>query len=194
MLFVWNMIMLARIWRPSFENHWKSFCPTCMSSWYSLQVCTYDRMGLGFSKRLMQNESTGTEKGWGISTTGRWVSKSSNLNNVNQSISTVNCIWMTRGFIFTVLLRSQAFGQFLLGEAIILTLKQRQHLLVEGFFNAWILEWFNVQRCEKVITAVWLMIFFLLFVFKPILISHTTIPSKYKIQSFENDCFIYEGN
>lgn len=37
------------------------------------QVCTYDRMGLGFSKRLMQNETTGTEKVWGASTTGRWV-------------------------------------------------------------------------------------------------------------------------
>ncbi|XP_019711784.1 uncharacterized protein LOC109507070 [Hippocampus comes] len=57
--------------------------PTGMSSdiWFYVQesvatltkVCTYDRMGLGFSKRLMQNESTGTEKGWGISTTGRMV-------------------------------------------------------------------------------------------------------------------------
>ncbi|XP_026150106.1 uncharacterized protein LOC113122770 [Mastacembelus armatus] len=37
------------------------------------KVCTYDRMGLGFSKRLMQNESTGTEKVWGMSTTGRMV-------------------------------------------------------------------------------------------------------------------------
>ncbi|TWW79653.1 hypothetical protein D4764_10G0006830 [Takifugu flavidus] len=36
-------------------------------------VCSYDRMGLGFSKRLMQNESTGTEKVWGMSTTGRMV-------------------------------------------------------------------------------------------------------------------------
>ncbi|XP_053182970.1 uncharacterized protein si:dkey-122a22.2 [Scomber japonicus] len=37
------------------------------------KVCTYDRMGLGFSKRMMQNESTGTEKVWGMSTTGRMV-------------------------------------------------------------------------------------------------------------------------
>ncbi|XP_047216453.1 uncharacterized protein si:dkey-122a22.2 isoform X3 [Girardinichthys multiradiatus] len=37
------------------------------------KVCTYDRMGLGFSKRLMQNETTGTEKVWGASTTGRMV-------------------------------------------------------------------------------------------------------------------------
>ncbi|XP_032373757.1 uncharacterized protein si:dkey-122a22.2 isoform X2 [Etheostoma spectabile] len=37
------------------------------------KVCTYDRMGLGFSKRLMQNETTGTEKVWGMSTTGRMV-------------------------------------------------------------------------------------------------------------------------
>lgn len=37
------------------------------------KVCAYDRMGLGFSKRLMQNESTGTEKVWGMSTTGRMV-------------------------------------------------------------------------------------------------------------------------
>ena len=44
-------------------------CP-CVSH---TQVCTYDRMGLGFSKRLMQNETTGTEKVWGMSTTGRWV-------------------------------------------------------------------------------------------------------------------------
>lgn len=57
--------------------------PTGMSSdiWFHVQesvatltkVCTYDRMGLGFSKRLMQNESTGTEKVWGMSTTGRMV-------------------------------------------------------------------------------------------------------------------------
>ncbi|XP_077383606.1 uncharacterized protein LOC144022569 isoform X2 [Festucalex cinctus] len=56
--------------------------PTGMSSdiWFYVQesvatltkVCTYDRMGLGFSKRLMQNETTGTEV-WGISTTGRMV-------------------------------------------------------------------------------------------------------------------------
>uniref|UniRef100_A0A3Q2QHR1 Si:dkey-122a22.2 n=1 Tax=Fundulus heteroclitus TaxID=8078 RepID=A0A3Q2QHR1_FUNHE len=57
--------------------------PTGMSSdiWLHVQekvssltkVCTYDRMGLGFSKRLMQNETTGTEKVWGASTTGRMV-------------------------------------------------------------------------------------------------------------------------
>ncbi|KAJ0065962.1 hypothetical protein NL108_000221, partial [Boleophthalmus pectinirostris] len=57
--------------------------PTGMSSdvWFHIQedlssltkVCTYDRMGLGFSKRLMQNETTGTERTWGVSTTGRMV-------------------------------------------------------------------------------------------------------------------------
>uniref|UniRef100_A0A3B4F2G7 Uncharacterized LOC102201732 n=1 Tax=Pundamilia nyererei TaxID=303518 RepID=A0A3B4F2G7_9CICH len=57
--------------------------PTGMSSdvWFHVQenvasltkVCTYDRMGLGFSKRLMQNETTGTEKVWDMSTTGRMV-------------------------------------------------------------------------------------------------------------------------
>ncbi|XP_039974305.1 uncharacterized protein si:dkey-122a22.2 isoform X2 [Xiphias gladius] len=57
--------------------------PTGMSSdiWFHVQesvatltkVCTYDRMGLGFSKRLMQNETTGTEKVWGMSTSGRMV-------------------------------------------------------------------------------------------------------------------------
>lgn len=57
--------------------------PTGMSTdiWVHVQesvatqtkVCTYDRMGLGFSKRLMQNETTGTEKVWGMSTTGRMV-------------------------------------------------------------------------------------------------------------------------
>ncbi|XP_030225982.1 uncharacterized protein si:dkey-122a22.2 [Gadus morhua] len=57
--------------------------PTGASSdiWYHVQesvapltkVCTYDRMGLGFSKRVMQNESSGTEKVWGMSTTGRMV-------------------------------------------------------------------------------------------------------------------------
>ncbi|XP_057690197.1 uncharacterized protein si:dkey-122a22.2 [Corythoichthys intestinalis] len=57
--------------------------PTGMSSdiWFNVQesvatltkVCTYDRMGLGFSKRLMQNETTGTEKVWGKSTTGQMV-------------------------------------------------------------------------------------------------------------------------
>ncbi|KAM9852644.1 uncharacterized protein ACBR49_005705 [Aulostomus maculatus] len=57
--------------------------PTGRSSdiWFHVQesvatltkVCTYDRVGLGFSKRLMQNETTGTEKVWGMSTTGRMV-------------------------------------------------------------------------------------------------------------------------
>lgn len=57
--------------------------PTGMSSdvWFYIQediasitkVCTYDRMGLGFSQRLMQNETTGTERTWGVSTTGRMV-------------------------------------------------------------------------------------------------------------------------
>uniref|UniRef100_A0A3Q0R1P2 Si:dkey-122a22.2 n=1 Tax=Amphilophus citrinellus TaxID=61819 RepID=A0A3Q0R1P2_AMPCI len=57
--------------------------PTGMSSdvWFHVQenvasltkVCTYDRMGLGFSKRLIQNETTGTEKVWDVSTTGRMV-------------------------------------------------------------------------------------------------------------------------
>ncbi|XP_028986088.1 uncharacterized protein si:dkey-122a22.2 isoform X2 [Betta splendens] len=57
--------------------------PAGMSSdiWFYIQeslatmtkVCTYDRMGLGFSKRSMQNETTGTEKVWGMSTTGRMV-------------------------------------------------------------------------------------------------------------------------
>ncbi|PWA32396.1 hypothetical protein CCH79_00012005 [Gambusia affinis] len=47
--------------------------PTGMSSDVWIHVCTYDRMGLGFSKRLMQNETTGTEKVWGASTTGRMV-------------------------------------------------------------------------------------------------------------------------
>lgn len=57
--------------------------PTGMSSdvWFHVQediasltkVCSYDRMGLGFSKRLMQNETTGTERTWGVSTTGRMV-------------------------------------------------------------------------------------------------------------------------
>ncbi|KAM4633195.1 uncharacterized protein ACJ7VT_016426 [Polymixia lowei] len=57
--------------------------PTGMSSeiWFHVQeniaqltkVCTYDRIGLGFSKRVMQNETTGTEKVWGMSTTGRMV-------------------------------------------------------------------------------------------------------------------------
>lgn len=57
--------------------------PTGMSSdvWVHVQedvasitkVCTYDRMGLGFSKRLMQNETSGTERTWGVSTTGRMV-------------------------------------------------------------------------------------------------------------------------
>uniref|UniRef100_A0A673J2C9 Uncharacterized LOC107714344 n=1 Tax=Sinocyclocheilus rhinocerous TaxID=307959 RepID=A0A673J2C9_9TELE len=55
--------------------------PAGMSSdvWYYVQeslslstkVCTYDRVGLGFSRRTLQNETTGTEKVWGISTTGR---------------------------------------------------------------------------------------------------------------------------
>ncbi|CAJ1061909.1 uncharacterized protein si:dkey-122a22.2 [Xyrichtys novacula] len=37
------------------------------------QVCTYDRTGLGFSKRLMQNETSASERVWGMSTTGRMV-------------------------------------------------------------------------------------------------------------------------
>ncbi|XP_012678582.1 uncharacterized protein si:dkey-122a22.2 [Clupea harengus] len=57
--------------------------PTGMSSdiWHHVQdslseitkVCTYDRVGLGFSRRVFQNETTGTEKVWGMSTTGRMV-------------------------------------------------------------------------------------------------------------------------
>ncbi|XP_061572006.1 uncharacterized protein si:dkey-122a22.2 [Cololabis saira] len=57
--------------------------PTGMSSdiWLHVQdsvssvtkVCSFDRVGLGFSKRVMQNETTGTEKVWGMSTTGRMV-------------------------------------------------------------------------------------------------------------------------
>lgn len=57
--------------------------PAGMSSdvWFQVQedlstltkVCAFDRMGLGFSKRLMQNETTGAERTWGLSTTGRMV-------------------------------------------------------------------------------------------------------------------------
>nr|XP_015213620.1 PREDICTED: uncharacterized protein LOC107078705 isoform X4 [Lepisosteus oculatus] len=56
---------------------------TGMSSdvWYQIQddlskitqVCSYDRVGLGFSKLLMENETTGMEKVWRKSTTGRMV-------------------------------------------------------------------------------------------------------------------------
>ncbi|XP_036395278.1 uncharacterized protein si:dkey-122a22.2 isoform X2 [Megalops cyprinoides] len=54
---------------------------TASDVWYHIQeelsqitkVCTYDRVGLGFSKRAMQNETTGMEKVWGLSTTGRMV-------------------------------------------------------------------------------------------------------------------------
>ncbi|KAK3540931.1 hypothetical protein QTP86_005868 [Hemibagrus guttatus] len=37
------------------------------------QVCAYDRAGLGFSRRVLQNETTGMEKVWRLSTTGRMV-------------------------------------------------------------------------------------------------------------------------
>ncbi|KAK6490846.1 hypothetical protein HHUSO_G5526 [Huso huso] len=57
--------------------------PTGMSSdvWFQIQddlsqltkVCTYDRVGLGFSKRTLQNETTGVERVWRESTTGRMV-------------------------------------------------------------------------------------------------------------------------
>ncbi|XP_056619476.1 uncharacterized protein si:dkey-122a22.2 [Triplophysa dalaica] len=57
--------------------------PAGMSSdvWYHVQeslslttkVCTYDRVGLGFSRRTLENETTGMEKVWGMSTTGRMV-------------------------------------------------------------------------------------------------------------------------
>ncbi|XP_066501421.1 uncharacterized protein si:dkey-122a22.2 [Hoplias malabaricus] len=57
--------------------------PTGMSSdvWYHVQesvsqttkVCAYDRVGLGFSRRVMENETTGMEKMWRSSTTGRMV-------------------------------------------------------------------------------------------------------------------------
>lgn len=40
---------------------------------FSTKVCTYDRAGLGFSRRALQNETTGTEKVWRLSTTGRMV-------------------------------------------------------------------------------------------------------------------------
>uniref|UniRef100_A0A3B1K564 Si:dkey-122a22.2 n=1 Tax=Astyanax mexicanus TaxID=7994 RepID=A0A3B1K564_ASTMX len=57
--------------------------PTGMSSdvWYHVQesvsqttkVCAYDRVGLGFSRRVMENETMGMEKVWRPSTTGRMV-------------------------------------------------------------------------------------------------------------------------
>ncbi|XP_057195869.1 uncharacterized protein si:dkey-122a22.2 [Triplophysa rosa] len=57
--------------------------PAGMSSdvWYHVQeslslttkVCTYDRVGLGFSRRTLENETTGMKKVWGMSTTGRMV-------------------------------------------------------------------------------------------------------------------------
>ncbi|KAL7840290.1 hypothetical protein AOLI_G00256130 [Acnodon oligacanthus] len=57
--------------------------PTGMSSdvWYHVQesisqttkVCAYDRVGLGFSWRVMENQTTGVEKVWRSSTTGRMV-------------------------------------------------------------------------------------------------------------------------
>ncbi|XP_076869184.1 uncharacterized protein LOC143519522 [Brachyhypopomus gauderio] len=57
--------------------------PTGMSSdvWHHVQesvshattVCAYDRVGLGFSRRTMQNETTGMEKVWQQSTSGRMV-------------------------------------------------------------------------------------------------------------------------
>ncbi|XP_053344332.1 uncharacterized protein si:dkey-122a22.2 [Clarias gariepinus] len=57
--------------------------PTGMSSdiWHHVQesvsqitkVCAYDRVGLGFSKRALQNDTTGMEKVWRLSTTGRMV-------------------------------------------------------------------------------------------------------------------------
>ncbi|KAL4616990.1 hypothetical protein GN956_G22133 [Arapaima gigas] len=57
--------------------------PTGMSSdaWFHIQedisqttkVCSYDRVGLGFSKRAFQNDTTGMERVWRVSTTGRMV-------------------------------------------------------------------------------------------------------------------------
>ncbi|XP_060756210.1 uncharacterized protein si:dkey-122a22.2 isoform X4 [Neoarius graeffei] len=57
--------------------------PTGMSSdiWHDVQesvsqttkVCAYDRVGLGFSRRALQNDTTGMEKVWRLSTTGRMV-------------------------------------------------------------------------------------------------------------------------
>ncbi|KAI5092321.1 hypothetical protein C0J45_17952 [Silurus meridionalis] len=57
--------------------------PTGMSSdiWHQVQesvsrntkVCAYDRAGLGFSRRAPQNDTTGMEKVWRLSTTGRMV-------------------------------------------------------------------------------------------------------------------------
>ncbi|CAL1610545.1 unnamed protein product [Knipowitschia caucasica] len=57
--------------------------PTGMSSdvWFHIhkdlssltKVCAYDRMGLGFSKHLIQNGTTETERTWGVSTAGRMV-------------------------------------------------------------------------------------------------------------------------
>ncbi|XP_037390041.1 uncharacterized protein si:dkey-122a22.2 isoform X2 [Pygocentrus nattereri] len=49
--------------------------------WYHVQesisqatkVCAYDRVGLGFSWRVMENQTTGMEKVWRSSTTGRMV-------------------------------------------------------------------------------------------------------------------------
>lgn len=57
--------------------------PAGMSSdiWHHVQesvsqttkVCAYDRVGLGFSRRALQNDTTGMEKVWRLSTTGKMV-------------------------------------------------------------------------------------------------------------------------
>ncbi|KAI4891109.1 hypothetical protein NFI96_032860, partial [Prochilodus magdalenae] len=52
----------------------ESVSQTTKASWINLMtVCAYDRVGLGFSWRVMENETTGLEKVWRSSTTGRMV-------------------------------------------------------------------------------------------------------------------------
>lgn len=58
-----------------YEHHGEASAEYLCYLCHFAQVCTYDRTGLGFSKRLMHNETTGTEKIWGMSTTGRCVNR-----------------------------------------------------------------------------------------------------------------------
>ncbi|XP_058232391.1 uncharacterized protein si:dkey-122a22.2 isoform X2 [Hemibagrus wyckioides] len=70
--------------------------PTGMSSdiWHRVQekvsqstkVCAYDRAGLGFSRRALQNETIGMEKVWRLSTIGREVSDLVLINPIPEDI------------------------------------------------------------------------------------------------------------
>lgn len=78
----WHVLLYSMIINPypyTINFGWYSKVRLYPKLWSVVsQVCTYDRVGLGFSRRTLENETTGMEKVWGMSTTGRYCNEISN--------------------------------------------------------------------------------------------------------------------